>query len=92
MTTFLRTKISEVERKIPDASSLVTTTVLNTKISDVESKILDHTKFITAQEVNKLTSENSAAKLKQADLVHKTNFDNKLRSFDIKLPQIKLNI
>ena len=31
--TVLNTKISEVENKIPDTSSLVTTTVLNTKIS-----------------------------------------------------------
>ena len=31
----LNTKIGEVENKIPDTSSLVTTTVLNTKIEDV---------------------------------------------------------
>ena len=30
-TTVLDPKVSEVENKIPDASSLVTTTVLNTK-------------------------------------------------------------
>ena len=35
----MNTKISEVENKIPDTSSLVTATVLNAKISKVENKI-----------------------------------------------------
>ena len=33
--TVLNTKISEVEKKIPDTANLVTTTVLSTKISEV---------------------------------------------------------
>ena len=37
-TTVSNTKISKVENKIPDASSLVTTTVLNTKSIEVENK------------------------------------------------------
>ena len=57
-TTVLNTKISEIENKIPDTSSLVTSTVLNTKIREVESKISDHAKYITTQEFNKLTAEN----------------------------------
>ena len=81
-TIILNTKISEVENKIPDTSSLVTTTVLNTKISEVENKIPDHAKYITTQELNKLTTENVAARLKQANLVDKTDFDNKLTSFN----------
>ena len=60
----LRTKISEVENKIPDTSSIVTTSVLNTKISEVENKILDLAKYITTQEFNKLTAENFATRLK----------------------------
>ena len=51
-TTVLNTKISEVESKIPDTSSLVTTTVLNTKISEFENIIPDHAKNITTQEFN----------------------------------------
>ena len=43
----LNTKISEVENKIPDTSSLVTVTVLNTKLGEVESKIHDHAKKTT---------------------------------------------
>ena len=39
--TVLKTKISKVERKIPDTSDLVTTTVLNIKIRKIENKIPD---------------------------------------------------
>ena len=60
----------------------MTTTVLNTKISEVENKIPDNSKHITTQEFNKLTAENLEARLKQADLVNKTDFDNKLTNFN----------
>ena len=43
----LNTKISEVENKIQDTSSLVNTTVPNTKISEVKNEIPDHAKYIT---------------------------------------------
>ena len=55
----------------------MTGTVLNSKISAVENKILDTVKYISTQEFNKLTAENFAARLKLADLVNKTDFDNK---------------
>ena len=54
---------------------------MKTKISEVENKILDNSKYITTQEFNKLTAENFTARLKQADLVNKIDFDNKLTSF-----------
>ena len=66
-TTALNTEINDVESKIPNTSSLVTTTVLNTKISEVENKIPDDSKYVTTQEFNKLTVENFAGRLKQAD-------------------------
>ena len=84
-TTILNTKINGFENKIPDTSGLVTTTVLNTKISEVENKILDHAKYTTTLEFNKLTAEHFAARLKQADLVSKTDFDNKLTRFNRKI-------
>ena len=87
-TAVLNTKISEAENKIPNTSSLVTATVFNTKISEVEDKIPDNSKYITTQEFNKLTAENFAARLKQADLVNKIDFDNKLTSCN---RQITLN-
>ena len=81
-TTVLNTKISEVENKILYTSSLVSTNFLNTKMSEIENKVPDNSKYITSQELNKLTSESFGARLKQADLVNKTDFDNKLTSFN----------
>ena len=48
----------------------------------VEHKIPDHAKYITTPEFNKLTEERFTARLKQADLVNKTNFDDKLTRFN----------
>ena len=70
-TTDLNAKISEVENKIPNTSSLLTTTVSDTKISDAENKIPDHAKYITTPEFDKLTVEKFTARLKLADLVNK---------------------
>ena len=41
---------------------------------------------------NKLTAENFAVRLKQVNLVTKTDFDDKLKSLNQKLTQIKQNI
>ena len=67
----------------------MTTTVLNTKIIEVENKISDHATCITTQEFNKLTTKNIAARLKQANLVSRTDFDNKLISFHRKITSNK---
>ena len=61
---------------------LVTTTALNTKISEFENKI-------RILEFNKLTAENFSARLKQAKLVTKTNFDKKKTSFNRKITSKK---
>ena len=42
----------------------------------------NHDKYITAAEFNKLTTENFAARLVQADLVTKSDFDDKLKSLN----------
>ena len=63
---------------MPDTSGLVTTTVLNTKISEAENQTLENSKYIPAQEFIKLTAENFVARLKQANLVNKADFDSKL--------------
>ena len=60
----------------------MTTTVLNTKINEVENKIPDHAENITTLEFNELTAENFASRLKQANLVNRTYFNNKLKSFN----------
>ena len=65
---------------------------MNTKISEVENKIPSHDKFITTPEFNKLTVENFTARLKQANLMTKSDFDKKKQAFAEELLQIKQNI
>ena len=62
----------------------MTTTVLNTKISEVQNKLSDNSNYITTKEFNKLTAEKFSIRLKQADLVSETDFDNKLTGFNKK--------
>ena len=73
----MNTKISEVGNKIPDTSGLVTATVFNTKLGEFYHKIPYHAKRISKPQFNRL----AAGKLKQADLLIKTDFDNKLKTF-----------
>ena len=70
--------------------NLLTATILNTKLSEVENKIPDNSKYVSTQEFNMLTAENSAARLKQADLVNKTDFDNKKTSFNRRITSNKI--
>ena len=79
------TKIGEVENKIPDTSTSVTTTVLNTKFNEAENKLPVHVKYFTISEFKKLIAEIFTARLKQVDLVNKTDFDDKLTSFNRKI-------
>ena len=81
--TILNTKTSGIQKKkMRNNNSLATTTVFNAKISEVLNEIPGHDKYITGQEFNKLTAENFAARLKQANLVSKTDFNNKRISFN----------
>ena len=76
-------------KKIPNTSGLVTATVLSTKISEVENKIPNHDKYVTIPEFNTLTAEKFTARLKQPNLVTKTDFDKKLTSFNGKITSNK---
>ena len=73
--------LTTVEIKISNVSSLIKKTDYNTKISDIEKKITDHNhdKYITTPEFNRLTTENFKARLANADLITKANFDTKLK-------------
>ena len=67
----------------------------STKVNEIERKIIDHNhdKYTTTTtEFHKLTSENFAARLKQANLVNKTDFDNQLKNLNKKLLQINQNM
>ena len=80
--------LTAIGNKIPDVSSnLVKKIGYNTKIREIEKKVTDHDhdKYITTLEFIKLTTENFAARLAQANLVTKTDFDAKLASFNKKI-------
>ena len=79
-----KSALTAVENKIPGVSSLVKKTNYNTKVTEIENELPDHNhdKHITTPEFNKLTAENFAARLKQANLVTKTDFDDKLKSLN----------
>ena len=64
------------------------------EINETEKRITDHNhdKYITTSEFNKVTTENFAARLAQANLVTKTDFDNKLINLDKKVTKTKQNI
>ena len=58
---------------------------VNTEIREVENKILNHDKYITPLEFKKLAAKSFAARLSQTNLVSKTDFDNRLISFNRKI-------
>ena len=63
--------LTAVENKIPNISNLVKETDYNTKNSNIEKKKKvdhDHDKYLTTPEFNKLTAENFAPRLAQANL------------------------
>ena len=64
------------------------------EINETEKRITDHNhdKYITTSEFNKVITENFAARLAQANLVTKTDFDNKLINLDKKVTKTKQNI
>ena len=63
----------------------------DTKVNEIEKEITDHNhdKYITTPEFNKLTEENFAARLTQANLVTKRDFDNKLSNLNRKITSNK---
>ena len=69
-----------VENKTPNVSNFVKKAYYNTKINEIEKKITDynHNKYNTTPEFSKITAEHFAARLAQANLVTKINFDNEL--------------
>ena len=83
--------MTTVENKIPNVSNLVKKTDYNRKITEIGNKIIDqnHEKDTTTLEFNKLTTENVKARLKQADLVIKTEYDTKLQDISKRITSNK---
>ena len=65
--------------------------IMTPKISEFEKELTDHDhdKYITTSNFNTLAVSVFNAKLAQANLITKTNFDVRLSSLNKKLPQIK---
>ena len=76
-----------VENKIPNISSVVEKTEYDTKITEIEKKLTDHNhdKYITTPEFNNLASDVFNARLAQANLMAKTDFDAKMSSLNRKI-------
>ena len=89
--TDYNSKITEIESKIPSFSGLATNAALTTaenkipNISNIiEKKLTDHNhdKYITSPEFNALAADVFNARLAQANLITKTDFDAKLSSLN----------
>ena len=81
---------------MPNVSNLVKNSDYNTKVSEIEKKITDHDhdKYITTPEFNKLTAENFATRLVQANLASKNDIVNCLKKpcFDDKLKNLNKKV
>ena len=87
-----KTALGTAENKIPSISGLVKKTDYNTKITDIKNKLNNHShdKYVATSEFNTLAANVFNARLAQANLITKTDFDAKLIEKLIeKLQQIK---
>ena len=75
-----KTAWATVENKISSISGLVKKTDYNTKITDIENKLNNHNhdKYVATSEFNSLAANVFNARLAQANLIAKTDFDAKL--------------
>ena len=80
-----KTTLTTVENKIPDVSNLVKKTDYNIKVTEIESK---HNNNHDTSEFNKLTADVFNARLAQANLITKTDFDAKLLSLNKKITSL----
>ena len=76
-TTILNIKISEIENKIPNISDLIKKEDQHAEISDIEEK------YFTTSDYNKFTSEILDAKIKQKELVIKSDISNLVKDSDL---------
>ena len=80
-----KTALTTVENKIP--SALVKKTDYNTKVTEIENKCnnQNHDKYIDNSDFNKLAVDVFNARITQANLVTKTDFDAKLLGLNRKI-------
>ena len=79
-----KTALTTVENKIPGISGLVKKTDHNTKITDIENKLNNHNhdKYVVTSEFNTLAANVFNARLAQANLITKIDFDTKLSNLN----------
>ena len=88
-----KTGLTTIENKIPDVSNLVNKANYNTKITEIENKLNNHNndKYIDTQEFNKLAADVFNARIAQANLIAKSDFDAKLSNLKRKITTNKSN-
>ena len=86
-----KTMLTAVENKIPVVSNLVTKTGYNTKVAEIENRVNNHNhdKYITTPKFNSLAADVFNARLAQANLITKTDFDAKSLSLNRKTTENK---
>ena len=86
-----KTMLTAVENKIPVVSNLVTKTGYNTKVTEIENRVNNHNhdKYITTPKFNSLAADVFNARLAQANLITKTDFDAKSLSLNRKTTENK---
>ena len=74
-----KTALTTVENKIPSITGLVKKTDYNTKITDIENILNNHNhyKYVATSGFNTLAANVFNARLEQANLITKTDFDAK---------------
>ena len=82
-----KTALNTVENKIPSISGLVKKIDYNAKITDIENILNNHShdKYVATSEFNTLAANTFNARLAQANLITKTDFDAKLSSRNRKI-------
>ena len=80
-----KTALTTVENKIPDVSNLVKKTEYNIKVTEIESKLNNNH---DTSEFNKLTAYVFNARLAQANLITKADFDAKFLSLNKKITSL----
>ena len=78
INSVLNTKIKEVDDKIPEFSGLVKKTDYDAKISEMEGK------QFTNSDYNKFTNDIFDAKIKQKELLNKSDISNFVKKFRLK--------
>ena len=79
--------LTTVENKITSASNLVKKTDYNTKVTEIQNRLNNHNhdKYVDTLEFYKLAVDVFNARIAQASLVTKTDFDAKLLSLNRKI-------